>query len=86
MSQKGLNPSEYFFYLLDFSLLWMERNFDKGVTFSHEIHLWEVLWYKETKTEQNEVDERETFNFVGACAHVEIFYPKISSSLIIKPH
>ena len=72
------------FYLLDFFLLWMERNFDKGVAFSHEIHLWEVLWNEETKTEKDEVDERETFNFV--CAHVKIFYPKISSSLIIKPH
>ena len=77
MSPKRLNPSEYLFYLLDFSLLWMERNFDKGVTFSHEIHLWEVLWHKETKTEKNEVDERETFNVVGVCANVTIFYPKI---------
>ena len=51
------------FYLLDFSLLWMERNFDKGVTFSHEIHLWEVLWHKETKTEKNEVDERDRGEF-----------------------
>ena len=56
----------------------MERDFDKGVTFSHEIHLWEVLWHKETKTEKNEVDERETFNVVGVCANVTIFYPKFS--------